>query len=194
MSTQLARKINLPEKGNTAFLANVDQLKATLKWSDATDLDLVAIYVKNDNTCGMISFVDKGNLNLFPFIMSSGDAGVGDKVDTSAGNEESMVITKIDPSIKAIYLLAWDYEAARNSRAARFTKDLKLSILSVSGQESDTFEATLALSDSGHNGVAVSVIEKGTIGYQYKNISKGFTLYDLDPVNILASIGIHAKK
>lgn len=187
----LPTKIELPQKGQSAFLNSVKQLKATLKWNTATDFDLVAIYVNEQNQAGMIFFNDQGNLNQFPFMKLSGDAGIADTVD-SGGNEETLVIAKIDSTIKSIYLVCWDYEAARNGKEARFDKNLKMQITSVSENSSDNLEVTLASGlQVGSNGVIVASIEKSGLIYEYKNLSEGFQLFNLNPSNILSSIGVY---
>jgi uncharacterized protein involved in tellurium resistance len=94
---EIKAKVTLKKKGEEAYLS-VKQLMVSLKWSANVDLDLMAFYKSKDNQVGGV-FSDNyaggsmGNLNSFPYIQLSGDAGVG---ATGGENEEILRITKLD--------------------------------------------------------------------------------------------------
>ncbi len=114
---EIKSKVELKEKGEVAHLATVKKLIITLGWSSAVDLDLMAFYTKKDGTHGGV-YSDRisqdvttlGDLNKFPFMKLSGDAGVNKK---SEGEEtEELKVIKLD-DIAKLTLVALNYDAAK---------------------------------------------------------------------------------
>jgi uncharacterized protein involved in tellurium resistance len=90
--------LDLKQKGDNAVIGSFKQLKVSLIWTSGVDLDLMAFYKTKDGKVGGV-YSDNyaggmlGNLNAFPFIQLSGDAGV----DASAGdNREVLRIAHLD--------------------------------------------------------------------------------------------------
>lgn len=193
MSTtaQLPAKISLPTKGQTANLNSVKALKATLKWTTGEDFDLAAIAVNKSKQCVFINFSNKGDLNVFPFVKLDKDAGVGDKID-NGGNEENMIIAKVDDDIEAIFLVSWDYGAAQRNLPARFTNNLKIGITAANETGADNLEVELVAPGNDANGVVIAALVRNAIGgIEFKNMSEGFKLGEtgMDGAKILAAIG-----
>ncbi len=75
-------KVTLDEHGAEAFISS-QGLVIVLSWTKDVDLDLLAFYkTKDGRTGGVVSDNfpggNLGNLNEFPFIQLSGDAGVNE--------------------------------------------------------------------------------------------------------------------
>jgi tellurite resistance protein TerA len=74
--------MELKQKGSDAKIGAFKQLKVSLIWTSAVDLDLMAFYKTKDRHTGGV-YSDNyaggslGDLNQFPFIQLSGDEGVG---------------------------------------------------------------------------------------------------------------------
>ena len=74
--------MELKQKGASANLGAFKQLKVSLIWTSAVDLDLMAFYKTKDGRTGGV-YSDNyaggslGDLNAFPFLQLSGDEGVG---------------------------------------------------------------------------------------------------------------------
>lgn len=119
---QIKAKITLKNSGEEAYVS-VKQLRATLKWTAAVDLDLMVFYKAKDGKVGGV-FSDNyaggtmGNLNTFPFIMLSQDAGVGAK---GGENEEDVRITKLD-DMAELYICTLNFTDASQNRAASFSR------------------------------------------------------------------------
>jgi hypothetical protein len=190
-TSTLPAKISLPAKGQTANLNSVKALKATLKWTTGEDFDLAAIAVNKAKQCVFINFSNKGDLNVFPFVKLDKDAGVGDKVD-NGGNEENMIIAKVDDEIEAIFLVSWDYGAAQNNKPARFTNNLKIGITAANETGADNLEVELVAPGNDANGVVIAALVRNTLGgIEFKNMSEGFKLgaTGMDGASILTAIG-----
>lgn len=90
--------MDLKQKGTTAAIGAFKQLRVSLIWTSAVDLDLMAFYKTKDGRTGGV-YSDNyaggnlGSLNSFPFMELSGDAGVG---ATGGDNCEIMTIAKLD--------------------------------------------------------------------------------------------------
>jgi len=114
---EIKSKIELKEKGDIAQLATVKKLIVTLAWSSKVDLDLMAFYTKKDGTHGGVysdqisqDVATLGDLNKFPFMKLSGDAGVNKQ---SEGEEtEELRIIKLD-DISKLTIVALNYDAAK---------------------------------------------------------------------------------
>jgi uncharacterized protein involved in tellurium resistance len=90
--------MKLKQKGANAQIGAFKQLKVSLIWTSSVDLDLMAFYKTVDGRVGGVysdNFAggNLGNLNKFPFIQLSGDAGVG---GVGGDNREELIITKLN--------------------------------------------------------------------------------------------------
>ncbi len=171
----LVSKVELKEKGKSNPI-DVKQLMCTLKWTSADDFDLAAIYVKKDKSLGMIFYGAKGSLATFPYMSLDEDAGVG---GTAGDNEENLRIAKLS-GVEEVYLVCWDFEAARASKPANFkNSDVRLSIKDQNGNE---VEATLVVDGGSFNGTVVAkLLVNESMGMaEMVNVSKGFTLLSTD--------------
>ncbi|MBU1625911.1 stress response protein [bacterium] len=116
----LKAKVVLKTKGEETYVS-LKQLMVTLKWTTAVDLDLMAFYKAKDGQVGGI-FSDNyaggsmGNLNSFPFIQLSGDAGVG---AVGGENEENLRITKLD-DMAEVYICTINFTDAVRKRSSTF--------------------------------------------------------------------------
>ncbi|GEM_PF-780016 len=104
-----AIKTILGKKGDASSIP-VNQLTVTLKWTANVDLDLMAFYKgKNGQVGGVFSNNYQGStlgdLNAFPFIELSGDAGVG---ATEGNKEETLRITKLD-DLAELFIVTLNY-------------------------------------------------------------------------------------
>ena len=94
--SELKAKLVLKSKGEEAYIP-VKQMLVSLNWTTAVDLDLMAFYKAKDGRVGAIYSSNyaggsMGDLNAFPFIQLSEDAGVGAKGGT---NQEIIRITTL---------------------------------------------------------------------------------------------------
>ncbi|MBF0606856.1 MAG: stress response protein [Candidatus Magnetobacterium sp. LHC-1] len=118
---EIKSKIVLKKKGEEAYLS-LKQLKVTLKWSAAVDLDLMAFYKSKDGRVGGV-FSDNyaggsmGELNSFPFIALSADAGVGSK---GGDNEEELRITRLD-DMAEVYICTINFTDASKNKSSTFS-------------------------------------------------------------------------
>ena len=90
--------MELKQKGEKADIGAFKQIRVSLIWGAAVDLDLMAFYKTKDGQVGGV-YSDNyaggslGDLNQFPFIELSGDEGVG---AVGGDNREEMRIVKLD--------------------------------------------------------------------------------------------------
>ena len=90
--------MELKQKGANAQIGSFKQLKVSLIWTSAVDLDLMAFYKTKDGKVGGVCSDNYaggslGDINQFPFIQLSGDEGVG---AAGGDNREELWITKLD--------------------------------------------------------------------------------------------------
>ena len=106
--------MELKQKGTSAQLGAFKQLKVSLVWTSAVDLDLMAFYKTRDGRTGGV-YSDNynggtlGELNSFPFMQLSGDEGVG---ATGGDNREELRITKLD-DIEELFICALNFTDAQ---------------------------------------------------------------------------------
>jgi len=111
-------------------------LMATLKWTAAVDLDLMAFYqAKNGRAGGIYSGnytgVSTGSLNEFPFMELSGDAGVDAK---SGEHEEVLHITKLN-ELAQLYICAVNFTDAVQNRNQSFSSyDAQVAVVDNKGK------------------------------------------------------------
>ena len=166
--------MEIAQKGGSAELDVLKQLLVVMKWRSKHDFDLAALYKAKDGREGLAYFQEKGDLNAFPYMKLSGDAGVGDKVD-AGGNEEQMKITKLD-DMKAVHLIVWDYGAVQRGSKARFAE----SNVSVEVKDDKGNSNSVRL-DSGEMGnvIVLAKIEVTELGAKLVNESNVGTLKGL---------------
>ena len=119
----LPEKIVLADKGQQVDLPTVKKLVATLSWKNGNDgkevdLDLMAFFEPKDGGeaggvfTNLLPGGDLGDLNKFPFIKLSGDAGVG---GAAGEHQEELKITNLD-KIGKLHLIAVNYtESQKNT-------------------------------------------------------------------------------
>jgi uncharacterized protein involved in tellurium resistance len=132
---ELKAKVTLKAKGEEAYVS-IAQLMVTLKWSAAVDLDLMAFYKAKDGRVGGV-YSDNyaggslGNLNAFPYIQLSGDAGTGAK---GGDNEEVLRITKLD-DIAELYICTVNFtDASKNSNSSFSKYDAGVVVMDDKGE------------------------------------------------------------
>jgi len=140
--------MELKQKGANAVLGSFKQLQVSLVWSAAVDLDLMAFYKCKDGKTGGIwsknyAGGSLGNLDQFPFMELSGDAGVG----AAAGkNREELRISKID-DFEELYIVAVNFTDASSGTGKVFANyDAKVEVITDKG---DTHTVPLDSSQSG---------------------------------------------
>lgn len=132
--------MDLVKKGASAQLGSFSQLMVTLSWTSAVDLDLMAFYKTKSGQVGGIysdnySGGSMGNLNAFPFMQLSGDAGVG---ATGGDNREEMRILKLD-DIEELYICALNFtDASQGNNNSFVSYDAKVEVVTDKGERHTT--------------------------------------------------------
>ncbi len=126
----------LKQKGSSAQIGGFKQLKVSLIWTSAVDLDLMAFYktragqvggVYSDNYAGG----SLGNLNTFPFMQLSGDEGVG---AVGGDNREEMRIVNLD-QIEELYICAVNFtEATQGANKVFADYDARVEVVTDRGE------------------------------------------------------------
>lgn len=152
--------MELKQKGAKADIGAFKQIQVTLAWTAPVDLDLMAFYKTKDGKTGGV-YSDNyaggslGDLNRFPFIQLSGDAGVG---ATGGDNREEMRIGKLD-DFQELFICALNFtDASAGNNKVFADYDAKVHVRTDRG---DTFTVPL---DSRQPG-SVAVICKFTAGF-----------------------------
>ena len=175
--------MELKQKGEQANVSSFTQLMVAMKWTKAADFDLAAVYEKKDGTPpGLVYFGELGNLNAFPFMQLSGDAGVG---DNAGKNEETMRITKLD-DVKKVHIICWDYGKVKTGAAARF-KDSDVS-LNVIDDKGTVYSVNLDTGEMGNVAIIATIDNSNPIGATLVNTSKSGTLKELKNLDSLMAI------
>ncbi|MBT9146853.1 MAG: hypothetical protein DDT32_00600 [Syntrophomonadaceae bacterium] len=127
--------MELKQKGDKAVIGDSKQLKVSLVWTSAIDLDLMAFYKTKDGRVGGI-YSDNyaggslGDLNRFPFMQLSGDEGVG---DVGEDNREELRITKPD-DFEELYIVALNFTAASSGSDKVFANyDARVEVVTDKG-------------------------------------------------------------
>jgi len=169
---EIKPKIELKSKGESVNLPTVEALKVTLGWSSSVDLDLMAFYERKDGGAAGGVYSDQisgdaaslGNLNAFPFIELSGDAGVGKAAE---GEEtEEMKIVNLN-EISKLYIVALNYTGAK-------AKDATASFSSYNGhvgivdEKGNNFDVPLGAIDKGTVAHVATIDNSGAIGATLK--------------------------
>ena len=164
---ELKTKITLQKKGNEAYLP-VRQLLVKLKWRAAVDLDLMAFYKTKDGRTGGI-FSDNysggslGDLNRFPFMELSGDAGVG---GAGGDNEEVLRVTQLD-EMETVYICALNFSGATSDQGQSFAAyDGHVEIMDDKGE---SFGIPLDSRESGAMAVVARIDNANVMGAKLIN-------------------------
>jgi len=176
--------MELVQKGSEAFIP-LTQLMVTMKWTTDADFDLAAIYEGKDGKIGMVYYNTLGDLNTFPYMALSGDAGVGDK---GGDNEETMRIVQLDEMNK-VWILCWDYGMVQKGKPARFEQsDVTLTVLDNTGKE---FSIKVDTGKSG-NVVCIATIDNSNpMGAKLINTNTTGVLEGIKSTDqILSTVGI----
>lgn len=175
---ELKDKVELKDKGQEVNLPDISQAVIALNWTDPVDLDLMAMIEKKDgSTHGVFTSNldgDMGNLNAFPFLTLSEDAGVG---ATGGENEEVIKMTKVDPDIAKIRLVALNYTdaKAKNEDVSFANYNGKIQIKNQSGE---SFEVPLKSEDKGTVALIATIDNTGIVGPKLINESSVMNLRD----------------
>jgi len=173
--------MELSQKGSEAFIA-IKQLMVSMKWTTAADFDLAAAYEGKDGKKGLIYFGDLGDLNAFPYMSLSGDAGTG---DTGGDNEETMRIVRLD-DMKKVWIFCWDYGMVQSGKAARFRdSDVRLSVTDDSGK---SVSVKIDTGDLGNVCCIATIDNTSPMGAKLINTSQSGTLKGLKTLEQLMSV------
>ncbi len=129
--------MELKQKGEKADIGAFKQLKVSLIWTSAVDLDLMAFYKTKDGKTGGVysdnySGGSLGNLNQFPFIQLSGDEGVG---AVGGDNREELIIVKLD-EFEELFIVALNFtDASHNSNKVFANYDARIEVVSDKGEK-----------------------------------------------------------
>ncbi len=168
---EIKSKVELKSKGEVAQLPTVKKLVVTLGWTSKVDLDLMAFYTTKTGTHGgcysdQISQDIKslGDLNNFPFMKLSGDAGVGK--ETEGEESEELKIINLD-DIAKVHLIALNYDAAKAKDGNASFSDLNghITIVTDSGE---SFDVPLKSTEKGTAAHIATIDNTSPIGAQLK--------------------------
>ena len=161
--------MELKKKGETATIGSFKQLKVSLIWTSAVDLDLMAFYQTKDGLSGGVysdnySSGNMGDLNSFPFMKLSGDEGVG---ATGGASREEMLVTKLD-DIEKLEIVAVNFTDASEGTNKTFSQyDARVEVMTDSGETH-----TISLDSSSSGSVAtICKISPSFMGLQLSNNS-----------------------
>ncbi len=171
---ELKTKVALKQKGEEAYLP-VRQLLVKLKWHAAVDLDLMAFYKTKEGRVGGVYSENYaggslGDLNQFPFIHLSGDAGIG---GTAGENEESLRITKID-DMEMIYICAINFSDASQGKYASF--DQYDGYVEIADDKGESFGVPLNATERGNVAVIAKIDNSSFMGAKLVNENRIVTL------------------
>ncbi len=167
--------MELKQKGAKVDIGSFKRIDVSLIWTSAVDLDLMAFYKTKDGRVGGIysenyaggSF---GDLNQFPFMQLSGDAGVG---GSGGDNREDLQIGKLD-EFEEIYICAINFSDASSGAGNVFANyDASVRVMTDKG-ETHTFSL-----DSGEPG-PVAVLCRFAPGFIANEIFNASEVLSLD--------------
>jgi len=164
---EIKEKVVLKDKGETKNLPTVNQLLVSLGWTSEVDLDLMAFYKKKDGTVGGVYSKElggsHGDLNAFPFMQLSGDAGIGAQ---GGDNEETLKIIKMD-DIAKLQIVALNYTdaKAKNADASFSQYNGKISVVNETGE---AFEIPLEATEKGTAALLCTIDNTSPVGATIK--------------------------
>jgi uncharacterized protein involved in tellurium resistance len=181
----------LQAKDDQAFLSDFQQLSVVMTWwsppkPNNIDLDLFAVYEAKDGRRGIVYYKDLGDMNVFPFIKLSGDAGSDDDDDIPPGGaeqEENLVIVRIT-EMKRVYLCCWDYPKVESGQSGRLSgNSLKVNIMDDKG---GSFEVPMVSSQQGNVACIATIDNSSPITTKLLNSSNATVLQGLNPGALMA--------
>lgn len=168
---EIKQKVVLKEKGQSVNLPTVNQLMINLGWTSEVDLDLMAFYKKKDGSVGGVYSKElggsHGDLNAFPFMQLSGDAGIGAQ---GGDNVETMKIMKMD-DIETLQIVALNYTDAQAKNAAASFSAYNGKV-TVTDEKGEAFEIPLESTDKGTAALLCTINNSGAIGATLKREDK----------------------
>ncbi len=166
--------MELKEKGASAELEGTTLKGAIIKmkWTTEADFDLAVLIEKKSGGLDMCYYNNLGDLNAWPFMKLSGDAGVG---DTGGDNEEQMKISQLDDDVAKAHIVVWDYGQVTAGGKARFdNSDVHVEFMDNTGTMHDVSLA--AAGDLGNTVVLATIDNTSPMGAKLVNASKGISL------------------
>ncbi len=166
----------LKQKGSSAQIGAFKQLKVSLIWTSAVDLDLMAFYKTKTGQVGGVYSSNyaggsMGDLNAFPFMQLSGDEGVG---ATGGDNREEMRIVKLD-DMEELHICAVNFtDAAHGSSKVFADYDARVEVVTDQGE---THVVSLDSRDPGTVAVLCK-LKSGFLGTELLNNSEVLTFDD----------------
>jgi len=167
---ELKAKVVLKSKGEEAYIP-VKQMLVSLNWTTAVDLDLMAFYKAKDGRVGAIYSSNyaggsMGDLNAFPFIQLSEDAGVGAK---GGKNQETIRVTKLD-DIAELYICTINFtEAYKNKNTSFSNYDAHVMVMDDKG---DSVAVPLNSGDPGTVAVIAKIDNSSFMGAKMINLNQ----------------------
>ena len=179
---EIKNKHVLKDKGETANLPTIKQLNVKLGWTSAIDLDLMAFFTRKNGQPGGV-FSDQisqdkktmGDLNAFPFMALSGDAGVG---KTTEGEEtEELKIFDL-AEIDKLYLVALNYDAVKAKNADATFSALNGHI-TIKTEADEVFDVPLNSTEKGTVALIATIDNTSAVAAQLKmeNTVMGFSKF-----------------
>lgn len=184
---ELKQKVELKQKGQSAELPTdasgaVKQVLAKLGWNTEVDLDFMCFIEKKDGSTFAL-LTDQisqkketmGDLNSFPYMSLSGDAGIGGQV-ADGGNEEVLKIAKVGDEVAKARLVAFNYTAASNRTPMPF-KGLNAKV-SIVDDKNESYDAILESEEDGIGSLVATLDNTSAIGCKLINDSKVYKTLD----------------
>lgn len=169
----------IKSKNESAVISsNFSQLMVNLNWTTPIDFDLFAVYETKAGRLGIVYYGDMGNLNQFPFMLLSGDEGVG---DTGGDNQESLVISSLS-EMKYVWVCAWDYNAVTQAKRGRFDNcDLNMTVIDDRGE----YKLPLVDHRQGNMALVLTIDNSSPVLSKLVNSSEVTTLAGLNPSEVV---------
>jgi tellurite resistance protein TerA len=170
----------IKSKNQSALLAsNFTQLMVNLNWTSAVDFDLFAVYETKTGKVGIIYYGDQGDLNRFPYMQLSDDAGQGDE---GGDNQETMIIAQLT-EMKYVWVCAWDYNQVERGSKGRFDRcDLNMTVISDKGE----FKVPLDSNIQGNTALVLTIDNTNPIVSSLINSSEVTTLQGLNSTQLVS--------
>ena len=173
----------LEAKDSHGFISDFEQLMVAMTWSTETDFDLFAVYHAKNGQKGIVYYNDMGDLNAFPFIKLSGDAGTN---DSGGDNEESLVIVSLH-EMKYVWLCCWDYPKVEVGQPGRFAgSDLTIKVMDDKGND---FVVPLVFSGQANVACIAKIDNSSPISIKLVNSSRSGVMSGLDANAIFEIVG-----
>lgn len=170
----IAPKLVLNAKGGQteATLPTINQLMVDLNWKTNRDLDLMVQFETKDGTKGLI-FSDElpngflGDANASPFIVHSGDDGIGGGGD-DLKHEQAKIMKMDDLKTAKIIALNFTDAQSKNDEATFADDDARVSIKGFGDEETQEFEVELNSPEKGHVAHICTIDNSSPMGAQLK--------------------------